>query len=287
MRGIGSVALGYGLFSIQDATVKWLVASYAVPQILFTRSLVIILFALCLGGRRDLVALRQSRSKLSLAVRAGLILVAWLSYYTAARSLGLAQLTTIYFASPIIVVFLSVVILKERVNAARWLAVLAGFGGVALASNPTGAVDLAPAGMALFAACCWGMSVILVRLISRSESTSLQMLVSNGFFAVACATTLFWTWRPPDLFSLALMLGLGVAGGLGQFFLWEGFRNAPASVVAPIEYTGLVWAFIYGYLIWADVPAPTVFAGAGCIVCSSLALVWFERRRAYRLARSV
>ena len=281
MRGIGSVALGYSLFSVQDATVKWLVATYAVPQVLFTRSLVIIAFALYLGGaRRSMADLAQSRAKFSLFARAALILIAWLSYYTAARSLGLAQLTTIYFASPIVVVVLSVFILRERVSAVRWLAVLTGFGGVVLASNPTGTLNLGPAGLALFAACCWGLSVILVRLINRSETTSLQMLVSNSFFAITCGATLYWTWKTPDLFGLALMIGLGVAGGLGQFFLYEGFRSAPASVVAPIEYTGLVWAFIYGYLIWSDVPAPSVFAGAICIVGSTLALIWFERRRA-------
>jgi drug/metabolite transporter (DMT)-like permease len=94
---------------------------------------------------------------------------------------------------------------------------------------------------------------------------------------------LIWSWKTPDLFSLALMIGIGIAGGLGQFVLYEGFRYAPASAVAPIEYTGLIWAFLYGYLIWADVPRVNVFAGAILIVCSSLSLIWSERRRARAL----
>ena len=275
-------ALGYALFSVQDAIVKWLVADYAVPQILLVRSLVIILIALALGGRRNVAALARTRSRAALAARAILILAAWLLYYNAAKSLGLAELTTIYFAAPIIVVTLSVLVLGETVTAPRWFAVLLGFAGVLLAAHPGTAAGVLPSLMAFGAACCWGLSVILARLINRSESTTNQMLVSNLIFAGACALMLTTVWKTPDLFSLALLLGLGVAGGLGQFLLYEGFRYAPASAVAPIEYSGLVWAFVYGYLIWADVPPGRVFAGAILIVTSSLTLVWFERRRALR-----
>ena len=285
LRGIGLSALGYSLFSVQDAVVKWLVAGYAVPQILFTRSLVIVVFAGAIGGRRDVATLARSPNKRALVARAALILTAWLLYYSAAPRLGLAELTTLYFEAPVVAVVLAVLILAERVGRARWLAVLGGFAGVVIAADPSGRADLVPVGMALLAACCWGLSVVLVRLISRSESTANQMLISNALFALACAVVLPWLWRTPDWTALALMLGLGVAGGLGQFFLYEGFRLAPASVVAPIEYTGLVWAFLYGDLIWADVPRLNVFIGAGLIVASSLLLIWFEARRSPDLVR--
>lgn len=282
LTGIGLAAVGYGCFSVQDAIVKWLVASYSVPEILFARSLVIVLIALLIGGRRNIRLLAGSRNKLALMLRGVLILAAWLSYYSAARHLGLAQLTTLYFAAPIVAVVLSLLFLKETVDPARWLAVALGFGGVVLAANPGRALDPLPAGLALLAACCWGLSVVLVRLINRTETTANQMIVSNLLFAAACAILLFWTWRRPDLFSLGLMLGLGVAGGLGQYFVYEGFRYAPASAVAPVEYTGLVWAFIYGYVIWGDIPNANVFGGAAIIVASSLVLIGVERRRALR-----
>jgi S-adenosylmethionine uptake transporter len=234
------------------------------------------------GGRGSLVAVARSRNKAALAVRAGLILMAWLSFYTAARSLSLAQLTTIYFAAPIIVVALSAPILGERVTGPRWAAVLVGFAGVLLAANPSSGIDPVPAGMAFFAAVCWGLGSILVRMIIHRETAITQMLVSNTVFAVACAVALPWVWKSPDAFSLALMVGLGVAGGFGQYFVFQGFRYAPASIVAPLEYSGLVWAFLYGYLIWADVPHVNVFAGAILIVASSLGLIVVEGRRALR-----
>jgi len=75
------------------------------------------------------------------------------------------------------------------------------------------------------------------------------------------------------------MLGLGVIATIGQFILYEGFRHAPASALAPIEYTGLIWAFTYGYAIWSEVPTVNVFAGAALIVASSVVLILWERRR--------
>jgi S-adenosylmethionine uptake transporter len=76
----------------------------------------------------------------------------------------------------------------------------------------------------------------------------------------------------------SLMIGLGLVATIGQYLLYEGFRHAPASALAPVEYTGLIWAFVYGYLIWAEIPATNVFVGAFVIVASSLVLVAWERR---------
>ncbi len=284
MTGIGLTAGGYALFAIQDASVKWLVETYAVPQVLFLRSVVIMAVALAFGRRRAVLDLARSRRKSALLVRAGLILAAWLLYYTASRRMGLAELTTLYFSAPIMAVALAAMILKERVDASRWAAAVLGFCGTAIAAGPFGSMQAVPAASALAAAGCWAMSTILVRWIGRSDSTSTQMLASNGLFVLACLPSLLWFWKTPDAFGLALMLGLGLTSGIGQYMLFEGFRYAPASVVAPFEYTGLVWAFIYGYAIWGDVPHWQVFAGAALIAASSLGLIWSERRRAQRAA---
>ena len=163
---------------------------------------------------------------------------------------------------------------------------LIGFGGVVVAAGPVGLMPIGPALEALVAAACWAGSVILVRWINRSDTTATQMLASNLLFVLACVAVLPWVWRTPDMFSLALMLGLGLVGGLGQYLVYEGFRFAPASVAAPVEYTGLVWAFVYGYVIWFDIPRWQVFVGAMLIIASSLILVWSEHRRAIRAARS-
>lgn len=278
LTGLGLSAMAYGLFTTQDAMVKWLVEGFSVPQVLLMRSVVIVALAFAFAGRPGLASLSQSLHMRAMALRAALILLAWLLYYSAARDLALAELTTLYFAAPVIVVALSVPILGERVGAARWAIVILGFGGVLLAANPSGAVSLIPAAMALAAAVCWAVTSILVRMISRSETSLNQMLVSNGIFAVACLLPMPWLWQTPDAFSLLLMLVLGVTGGLGQYLLFEGFRFAPASVLAPVEYLSLVWAFLLGFLVWGDVPGPNVYGGAAVIAASGLLLVWWEGR---------
>lgn len=207
-----------------------------------------------------------------------LILAAWMLFYSAAAHMGLAEITTLYFAAPVIAVVLSALVLKESVTTARWCAVAAGFAGVVLAAGPMAGLQLGPAAAALTAAACWGTSTVLVRWIGRTDSTLVQMLSSNAIFALGSSLPLLWLWRTPSLPDLGLMMGLGLTGGLGQYLLFEGFRHAPASALAPVEYTGLIWAGLFGYLIWADIPGPGTIAGAALIAVGSLSLVWSERR---------
>jgi S-adenosylmethionine uptake transporter len=276
--GIGLASAGYACFALQDALVKWLVAGYAVPQILFMRSLVIVVVAGGLARWLRHPSVLRSPHRGTLVLRAALMLGAWLLFYNAAHRLGLAELSTLYFSAPIIVVLLSILALKEKVGFGRWIACLGGFAGVAVAANPTHSPNLVPALMCVLAGFCWALSTILVRLVSRSETTLSQMFATSLLFGIACAAAFPWTWRTPDAFAWMLMIGLGLVAALGQYLLYEGFRHAPASALAPTEYTGLLWAFVYGYAIWAEVPAANVLAGALLIVLSSLALVFWEGR---------
>lgn len=277
--GLAAATASYAMFSLQDATVKWLVQDYSVFQILFSRSLVVMAIAVVVGGRPALRDMRQSRHKPALAIRAGLILGAWFLFFTAARRLGLAEVTTIYFAAPVVTVVLSVLVLKERVGAGRWCAVLIGFVGVAVAARPSAGVPLGPTLLTLSAAAVWSFSGILARLISRTEGTLSQMIASNMLFVLACALALPWVWRTPSPFDLALMLGLGLAGGMGQVLMYEGYRLAPASLVAPTEYSAFLWAFLLGFAIWGEIPAHSVWLGAGIILSGAALMLCSERGR--------
>lgn len=277
LYGIALAAAGYSCFALQDAMVKWLVADYAVPEILFMRSLVIVVISGFLVHRYRHPSILKSPYRGTVVLRAGLMLVAWMLFYNAARYMGLAELTTLYFSAPIIVMFLSIAVLKERIGTGRWIACIGGFIGVLIAVNPAHSPHLIPALMCLVAGFCWAWSTILIRLVSRSESSLTQMYATGVVFGLACALSFPWIWKTPDATGWALMIGLGLVSTLGQFILYEAFRHAPASALAPVEYTGLIWAFLYGYLIWAEIPALTVFAGAVLIVASSLVLVASEK----------
>jgi len=291
----GNVLLGLALalsanavFSFQDAVVKWLVADFAVLQVLFIRSLAIATIAGTVYWRTAFRGVLRSPHKPALALRAAAMVTAWLCYYTAARSLVLADLVTLYFAAPLIITVMSIYILGEQVRWPRWLAVIVGFAGVVVAANPTGRPDLLPAGLVLVAATLWAWSNILMRKISATESTEVQMLFTGLAFVVACLPALPWVWVTPDPLTLALMTGIGCFAALGQYLMYESVRHAPASAVAPCSYTSLGWAFLWGWVIWRDIPELTVFAGAGLILLGSLIVVgseWREVRRRRRAGR--
>ncbi|TNM62371.1 DMT family transporter [Aliirhizobium smilacinae] len=276
--GIALASSGYACFALQDAIVKWLVANYEVPQVLFMRSLVIVVITLPLALHFRHPSILKSQYRGTVVLRAALMLIAWLLFYNAARHLGLAELTTLYFSAPIMVVFLSILVLKERVSPGRWLACLGGFVGVLIAANPAHSPNFIPALMCVAAGACWAWSTILIRLVSRSETTLTQMWATSLLFALACAASFPWLWKTPDVMGWALMITLGLVATVGQYLLYEGFRYAPASALAPVEYTGLIWAFVYGYAIWAEIPTINVFIGAMFIVAASLALVVWEKR---------
>lgn len=277
--GILLTSLSYFLFTLHDAAVKLLVATIPVWQVLFFRSLTILAGCALFGGPalfRDAV---RSPIVRPMFLRSFLILGAWLCYYSAARSLQLAELTTIYYAAPIIVTVLSVIVLKETVPWTRWAAVFGGFAGVVIACDPARLGFSLPVVLVLAAAFMWGTSIILLRKIAMQEKTIVQMILNNAFFLATAGVPLVWLWQAPDLAQALLLLGAGMLAGLAQFALFEGMRRAEASVIAPFEYTALVWAFVLGYLVWADIPRLEVFVGASLIMAAGLLVVATEDRR--------
>ncbi|MBM3600131.1 MAG: DMT family transporter [Alphaproteobacteria bacterium] len=273
MAGIGLTILAYFIFSFHDAAIKWLVATVPVWQILFFRSIVILIGCVAVGRGALLMRAVDTPIKRQLMLRGFVIFAGWVCYYSAARDLQLAELTTLYFAAPILVTVLAIPMLGEQVTGWRWAAVLLGFVGVVVACNPVGLGLSWPVLLAMFATLLWAFAIVLIRRIAMKESALLQMIYGNSFHLACSAVALLFFWRTPSAFELALMLGCGVFGGLGQFALFEAMRRAPASVLAPFEYTALVWAFVLGFAIWADVPRPEVFIGAGLILAAGLLMI--------------
>ena len=266
------------MFAVHDAGVKWLIADVPIWQILFFRSATILLVCLAVGRRALLERAAASSVKASLAFRGVVMLTAWICYYSASRTLPLAQLLCLYFAAPLMVTIMARQILKEQVTGARWIAVLVGFIGVLFASDPFG-VSASPATLlVLIAAALWGYGVILMRQIARQEPTMLQMLATNTVFFVATAAACVLHWQPVSLPRTAMLIGVGLIGGLAQFLVFEAARMIQASVMATVEYSALPWAFLLGYWIWLDIPPVAVFFGAALIILAGGILVRAERR---------
>jgi drug/metabolite transporter (DMT)-like permease len=279
MLGLALASGAYAVLAFQDAAIKWLVVDLPVWQVLCCRSLIVVLS--CLVGSRGALAQRALTSpvRFTLFCRGGVALAAWLCYFTASRILPFGQLVTLWFAAPIFVVVLSVRFLGERVGPTRWAAVALGFGGTLVAADPRGLSLNGAAGLALLGALLWACSIIMTRLIARRETSLVQMLTSNVVFLIATGAMTASEWRKPTLCELLLCVLVGGLGGMGQLGLFEAIRRAPASLLAPIEYSALPWAFAIGYVVWADVPAVGLLLAASLISAAGLILLFGERLR--------
>jgi len=283
MSGAALAVGGWAVFSLQDAIVKYLVVDLPVPEVLFARSLVIVAVTSLLARRSDFTAMAQARNGAAIALRALVILLAWLCYYSASRSLQLAEMVTFYFAGPLFVVAMSGPFLRETVGLGRWLATALGFAGVLVAADPGGVSDLTPAALALFSALAWAVATLLARTTTKGVSTAAMMVGTNLAFLIACAALapMLFVW--PNGRALALLATLGGVGCLGQYLWFEGVRRAQASLLAPLEYSMLAYAIFWGWLIFGDWPQARTLFGAAIVLASGLMALLLEARR-YRIA---
>jgi drug/metabolite transporter (DMT)-like permease len=280
LPGILCIVGAWFLFSLHDAAIKLLVADLSAWQVLCVRSAMLLPLCLAIGGRRCLAGLTTSPVRGQLVLGAVVYALAWVAYYAAARYLQLAELETIYYVSPLLTTALAVLLLKERVPLPRWAALLVGFAGVVLACRPSAVQGMGPVALVLLGAGLWALAVVMIRHIGAAVSTEAQMFLNGIVSLVLCAVSVPWWWTLPTLRELGLMTLVGGAGFVAQYLLYEGIRRAPASVAAPLEYTGLLWAFALGFVIWGDVPADGVFWGAALIMASGLVLIAMEWRQA-------
>jgi drug/metabolite transporter (DMT)-like permease len=272
----------YALFALNDATNKYLVASLPVAQALFFRSLTITAGCLVVGRGPALASIAASTVLRRMLYRAVITLVAWLCYFSAAPRLPFAQMMTLYFASPILTTLLAIQILGERVSAMRWVSIVLSFAGVVVAADPRGLLEgETPAwaiGLVMAAALLWAHAAILMRQIARHEGALVQMLLQNGFFLIATGVWVAFNWVTPSPLQLFLLMFIGVIGAGGQLFQFAAIRRAPVAVMAVVEYSGLIWAFALGWLIFADHPSLAVYLGAGVILAAGMFLVTMEHR---------
>ena len=284
--GIGLGALAFGLFSLMDATVKWLSASYPVAQILVCNALFALLPVGVMAVRRG--GLPQLRTRrLGLHLLRGLLgtTAALLAFYAFSR-LPLADAYAIIFATPLLITALSVPILAEAVGWRRWSAVMVGFIGVLIMLRP-GMAPIGPGSLAaLGAACASACAVLLVRKLSVTETTASIAFYSN-VTAVLLAGVLFApTFVLPRPSDLALMATSGLLGGTALMVLIAAYRRSPAALVAPFQYSQMLWAILLGGLVWGDLPEPVTLLGASIVAASGLFILYREtalgRRPAHR-----
>ena len=283
------------LFACMSVLVRYLGERYPVGQVVFFRSAWAILPVLVIYAWRGELEAAIRTGRPFAHVGRGLTAVgAMFCNFSSLARLPVVDATAISFVSPLITVALSAVVLKERVRIYRWTAVIVGFIGVLVMLAPrldigqsaaaaTGAVGAA---LGLMGAFFSAGSTVQTRALTASETTSSIVLYFSLFCAIGGLLTWPFGWVTPTWPELAALVTIGVFGGLAHILLTESYRHAPASLVAPFDYTSMLWALLLGFVVFGEVPSWLVFIGAGIITGAGLFVIWRERQLGLQRVRA-
>ena len=256
-------------FSVMDIIVKWS-ENYPLGQVLFFRGFFGIVFYF-------FVIPSERRKNFYYTKRAGLHflrcifgLIALVAIFTALRNLPLATVVSISFAAPIFTTIFSIFLLKEKVGFYRWLAVIVGFFGIIVITEPGfSSLNIYYLYPIIF---CLGLSYVAIAI--RQLSTSEPVWLISLYFSVAITLLSFLTipygWVMPNLNDLAILSLVGIFGGVANLWLSQSYKYSEVSLVTPLKYLALVFAIIFGYFIWGEVPTIKTLLGAALVIISSI-----------------
>jgi drug/metabolite transporter (DMT)-like permease len=262
-----------------DTVMKLSLERYSLVQVTWARFFFASVFAVLLCGRQLPGLLRSSVPGVQLT-RTILLMTTTGLFNAGVSRLPLATATTIMFMTPILVTVLSIAILGEHVGIRRWVGIGIGFLGAVIVVQPWGAMEASFSAGVLFllAAAFTNASYQIATRQVRFDDPLTSLLFTAAGGALVTSILVPAHWSTPDATGWLLMVGSGFAGALGHFFLIRAFRHAPASVVAPFSYSSLVWATLFGFLIWGQLPDTATWIGAALIISAGLYIFLRERR---------
>jgi drug/metabolite transporter (DMT)-like permease len=280
LRAAIAMLCAVGLFALMDSILKLLSPHYPPIQMAALRGAaslpLVLVWALATVGAGGLLRVRWS-----LHLLRGALAVAMIACFSfGLRSLPLSTAYTLFFIAPMLITALSVPLLGEHVGPRRWAAIVVGMIGVLVVLRPTGEGMFTLAGLAVLgAAAAYAVSAVAVRILGRSDSTQAMVFWTLAIMALAAglASAPVWVAIAPE--HWLLLAALGLTGALGQYAVTEAFRVGEASVVAPLEYTALVWALGLDLLIWQVLPDTATLLGAAIIIASGIYLLHREQVR--------
>jgi len=280
--GLGIACAVTGMFgmAVMDTCAKLLGEGYAISQVVLVRNAVgavaLLLFvAFAPGGFASLKIRRPGLLLLRSVVNIG---AAYL-FFAGLRYLPLADAFAIAFAAPMFITALSVPVLGEHVGLRRWAAVIVGFLGVLVVVQPGTESFRIEALLPLGAALSYALAMLIGRKMTREMPTAAIMFWPSLGAVLVTAVMMPAQWQTPVLPDAGLFVFMGIIGTGGMALITQGYRHAPAAVIAPFDYSVLVWGVIIGWLVWRDIPAPNVWLGAAILIASGLYILHRETRK--------
>jgi len=275
-----AAALGaFFMFTVMNLFAKLLSENHSVIEIAFYRNLIAsvpFLVAAFAFGRREILVLRSK--PMLVGVRAAIGTLSLVVTFAAFSLMPMADTTVLLFTSTLFVPVLGVIFLGESVGPYRWAAVAIGFIGVVIMAHPSVQVYALGIAVALFAALLHAILQIILRYLGRYERPE---TIAAYFFIIGtflCALPLPFIAVRPSWAEVPLLFGVGLSGAAAQWLLSIAFHNARAAIVTVFNYSGIVWATLFGWLIWQEWPLPAVMAGAAVVIASNLLIIWRESR---------
>lgn len=276
-------------FTLMSAGARAMSARYPVGEIIFARSFfAMIPLLIWLSFRGDLPNALRTKN-VSKHLKRGVIGSCGMFLgFTALSLLPLPDAVALSYATPLIVVVMAAVLLREKVRLYRWSAVILGFCGVLVMLSPHYASP--QAGPSLMAGASLGVAVALaaamfsalatieVRVLTRTENTGAIVFYFMSLTTVLGLLTVFLGWTKPDMNDALWLVGIGIMGGLGQIFLTESYRHGDASLIAPFEYTTMIYAVALGWFLFGEWPETAVFIGSGIVILSGIFVIWREHK---------
>jgi drug/metabolite transporter (DMT)-like permease len=280
LRGIMSMIAAVFVFAIMDSLLKRLSSHYGPMQVACLRCLSSLALLTCtIAFQRAWPQLRGGQPLLHLL--RGALGVGMLGCFVfAVHRLTMAQTYSLFMVAPLLMTALSVPMHGEVVTVRRWCAIAAGMGGVLIILHPwsKGFVSFTAAAAAAAATVCYSLSALTVRSLGRRNSNIGTIFWNFTLVGLGSGALAVFDWRPIPPAEWPWLGAVGIAGGLGQYWITDAFRRAPPSVVGPFEYTSLLWAFAIDWIFWSASPSASLLAGAAVVVACGTYVIWDEHR---------
>ena len=279
LQGIVYMVVGIFLLSVMDAVAKWLVTETLDPlQLIAVRSWIVVTLLMLYYRLNNKSQLIKPNRPVVQGIRGLFGFLAPYCFFKSMQTLPLADATVIFFSGIFMITALSWPLLKEKVGVHRWVAVIVGFIGVIIAMNPKGGGQTIGYIYCLIGSLTYALLFISGRWLSKTESVISLVFCFNLGLAAICTLLVPLVWVPMSLNLLVIVFMFSLLALSGHICLTTAFSRAPVGVVAPFEYTGLVWTVILGYMIWSDIPASNVVLGAFIIVICGLYVIYRESK---------